>query len=350
MSRYNFIPGIELNRRFFSEVIKPLLDKSYPNLTYSASLIGYGSDVLGLDNETSMDHNWGPRCQIFLSESDIKLKDELLTFFSESLPLEFLGFPTNYTDPAIHYIQMMEATTEYPIRHLIEIDTFENYVSSYLGIKEISEINNVKWVGFTDQQLLEIVSGEIFYDGQNRLTTFREHINFYPDEVLKLKLAALWSCISNEEAFIGRSIELDDFIGLKMIASRIVNYLLKICLYLNREYIPYSKWFGTTLTKITSLSGIVNLAKETLIESDPKIIEEKLSVLYLKVLELHNSINILPKLDCRIKDYHGRPYKVIMADQIVDILVEDIKDEELKRLNVEKTVLDIKIDSIDFTE
>lgn len=350
MSKYNFIPGLELNRKFFFEIIKPLMDKSYPDLIYSASLIGYGSDVLGLDNETSMDHNWGPRCQLFLNDNDIKLKEELPTFFANSLPLEFLGFPTNYTDPEITTVQMMEHATEYPIRHLIEIDTFENYVSNYLGVQHITDINNLKWVGFTDQQLLEVVSGEVFHDGLNKLTEFREYINFYPHDVLKLKLASLWSCISNEEAFIGRSIELDDLIGLKMISSRIINYLLKICVYLDGKYIPYSKWFGSVIRKQSYLSEIRSLAEQALIENDTKFIEDKLSILYLKVLELHNSLDFLPKLDCSIKDYHGRPYKVVMADQISDLLLDSIQDEVLRTLNVEKILLDIKIDSVDFTE
>ena len=72
--------------------------------------------------------------------------------------------------------------------------------------------------------------------------------------------------------------------------------------------------------------------------------------MYQKVIELHNRIEALPILDPEIKDYHGRPYKVIMSDQIVDVLIEDISDKELKSLRVENIALDIKLDSVDFTE
>lgn len=68
---YEFLPGLELNERYFFEVVKPLLDDHYPGLRYSAALIGYGSDVLGFDTEQSMDHNWGPRLQLFLTEQDV---------------------------------------------------------------------------------------------------------------------------------------------------------------------------------------------------------------------------------------------------------------------------------------
>lgn len=350
MVNYNFKPGLELNREFFKQIIKPLLEKNYPHLSYSASLIGYGSDVLGFDNKTSMDHNWGPRCQIFLDKDNIGLKNELLEFFSKSLPFEFLGFPTNYTDPQIHFIQSMEKTSKYPLFHLIEIDTFENYIINYLSINDLSDINNNNWVNFTDQQLLEIVSGEVFYDGLNKVNIFRNKINFYPNDIMKLKLASLWSCISNEEAFVGRAIELDDFVGLKLITSRIVNYLLKICFYLDKKYIPYSKWFGTTLKTITFYDQIQNLATTVLTENESVMIEKKLCKMYEKILNLHNMVGALPTLHCEIRNYHDRPYKVIMSDQIVDILIADINDNGLKSLNLAKIALDIKLDSVDFTE
>ena len=51
-----FIPGLELNRLFFDEVVRPLLTSKLPELGYSAGLIGEGSDVLGFDDEMSRDH------------------------------------------------------------------------------------------------------------------------------------------------------------------------------------------------------------------------------------------------------------------------------------------------------
>jgi hypothetical protein len=65
-----FLPGAELAARYYRGVIRPLFDDRAPGLRHSAALIGWGSEVLGFDSPRSTDHNWGPRCQVFLGHAD----------------------------------------------------------------------------------------------------------------------------------------------------------------------------------------------------------------------------------------------------------------------------------------
>ncbi len=66
----SFLPGLKLNRIFYFDAVRPLIDQHFPGLHHSAALVGYGSDVLGYDTPISTDHNWGPRLQLFLSPQD----------------------------------------------------------------------------------------------------------------------------------------------------------------------------------------------------------------------------------------------------------------------------------------
>jgi len=63
----DFIPGLRLSELFYSEAAKPILDTFFPELSYSAALLGWGSEVLGYDDVQSSDHHWGPRFLLFLS-------------------------------------------------------------------------------------------------------------------------------------------------------------------------------------------------------------------------------------------------------------------------------------------
>src|SRR5262245_58397335 len=63
-----FTPALELNREFFQEVVVPIVAP----WAHSAALLGWGSDVLGLDSSRSTDHGWGPRLQVFVAQHDVE--------------------------------------------------------------------------------------------------------------------------------------------------------------------------------------------------------------------------------------------------------------------------------------
>lgn len=346
----DFIPGLELNRSFFNEVIQPLLEKHFNTVTYSAALMGYGSDVLGVDNEISMDHNWGPRCIIFLSKDDIEYKEQIYNFFSNNLPFEHRGFPTNFTDPRYDFTQKMMFKDSYPINHLIEIYEIEKYFNQHLNISDINNIQDDEWLTFNDQVLLELISGEVYYDGLNCLNKYRDSLKFYPQNITKIRLASLWFSIWNEEPFIGRCIEYNDFIGLKLISSRIISTLMKITFYLDNRYIPYSKWFGTIYSSISKYKHIEKTITEVLSEINPTVLQEKLCILYNEVIFLHNSSDYLPQLDNKIQNFFNRPYKVIFAESIVEKIMDSVTLSNNVKIDLNKIALDIKLESIDFTE
>src|SRR4029078_6318595 len=96
----DFIPGLKLSELFYAEAAKAILDSFFPQLSYSAALIGWGSEVLGYDDVQSSDHHWGPRFLLFLSaEDDKKRKTAISETLSQNLPHRFRGYATNYGEP-----------------------------------------------------------------------------------------------------------------------------------------------------------------------------------------------------------------------------------------------------------
>jgi len=344
-----FIPGLRLNEGFYSDVVAALCKEYDPHLEYSAALIGCGSDVMGVDTAVSMDHNWGPRLQLFLIEEDYKKHAAALKeFLSMRLPFKYKGFPVNFSDPRYDNTQTMTPAEDYPLNHLIEIHTLKSYLKMHLGIKSTDNLSSKEWLTFLDQNLFELTAGRVFYDGLGTLQPMRETLSFFPHDVRLLRLAALWNCIWNEEPFIGRCRDINDMLGIKTIAARLVDLLVKITFYIEAKYIPYSKWRGLLLKRLKPYQVLMPVFLKVLNESDPERIEDSLAKAYLQVVALHNSHTDLPKLKNSPRNFFGRPYKVIFAETIVEILVSAIQDDKMKVVPLSAVGLDIKVDGSDF--
>ena len=153
--------GLDLCRGFFFETMKPIMDQYFPGLTYSAGLIGYGSDVLGYDDAVSRDHMWGPRFYLFLREEDIELGEAVLTALSEHLPCTYQGFSVNFTapDPDDGGVQHPEFVDRGPVRPLIFIRTVDGFLEERLGTSRLSDLRPADWLAFSEHRLLSLNAG-----------------------------------------------------------------------------------------------------------------------------------------------------------------------------------------------
>ena len=151
-----FIKGKELCRGFFEQVAKPILDRGFPGLVYSAGLLGYGSDVLGYDDVVSTDHMWGPRFYLFLREEDKALQPHILEAFSQEFPYTYRGYSVHFSrpDPNDKGIRHAEAITQGQVDPLIFFHTFEEYLDFYLGTHHPETLADVEWLSLPEHHLL----------------------------------------------------------------------------------------------------------------------------------------------------------------------------------------------------
>jgi len=332
----DFIPGLALNKGFYFDVVKPIFEKEFPNVKYAAALIGHCSDVLGFDDYKSTDHVWGPRLQMFLEESEYeKLHEEIDNYFKYHLPFEYKGFPTNYKPVEgwfnNAYMQFKDA---YPINHFIEITTVKSFYNRDISIDLNSNIGFKAWLAYPVQNLLELTSGEVFYDGFGELTDTRRKLSFFPLEVLLLRIYFLWQSINEEQAFIGRCAEQNDFIGETIIANRIVNKLIKLCFYYENKYYPYSKWFGTALKQLEIFKRVEPLIYTVMYSRTYKEREEALNELYIEVIKKHNSLNITEYVEPKIINYYKRGYLGFYSEQVIEKISEKIQWGRIKDIEL----------------
>jgi len=322
MVPYKDISGLKLSELFYEEIVKALIDQFFPELRYATALIGPGSEVLGYDDNISRDHHWGPRLLLFLNEEDYQRYTQKLDLvFQENLPVEFLGYSTNWSepDPEDNMTQMLVPTSKGLINHRIEIHTVQSYLKKNLGIYSLN-LTEKDWLMLPEQKLLEFTSGKVFYDGLGDLTEARKVLQYYPENVWKFKLMSLWKHIDQEIAFVGRTGIVGDDLGSRIEASRLIRYIIMIAFVVNKQYIPYAKWLGLEFKKLPISKHLEPLLQKILEEKEWKKREEYLCETYLILLEEQNRLKITPPLDLYPQSYHKRPQIVIDTQLIVNEL------------------------------
>lgn len=329
-----FVRGLELNRRYYAEVVQPLLGARLPNLVYSAGLLGYGSDVLGYDSEISTDHEWGPRLLVFLRDEDFAiLRPVVSEVLRRDLPPTFLGYSTNFSTPDTEGgVRLIAPGTPGQIEHHIALATLNTFMRTELGINARDAISARDWLTFPEQKLLEVTAGTIYHDGLQQLASLRQQFAYYPHDVWLYRLAAQWQRISQEEAFVGRSGDVGDELGSRVIAARLVRDLMHLCFLLERRYAPYSKWLGTAFARLKCADDTMPLCMAVLAAQTWHEREERLATIYSFVAMMQNALAITEPLDASPRPYHDRPYRVIGAERFATSLAGAIQDEHLRQI------------------
>lgn len=321
-----FVKGMELCESFFNDCAKGIIEQNFPNMKYSAGLIGYGSDVLGYDDAVSTDHMWGPRFYLFLGQEDISQKDNLFQELSENLPYTYKGYSVNFTEPDPNDcgVQHPQFISEGKVNPLIFIQTFDNYLVEQLGTSDLDNIKPFEWLAFSEQRLLSLVSGKFFVDGLNCAEEISK-IKYYPREVKLYMIASNWDIIASEQAFVKRCGECGDEIGSRIICSRIAERLMRLCFLYMNTYAPYSKWFGTAFSKLDVDKKVMHTIQSALYMNSLEDREDKIVEAQTLVADIHNESGLTDFVDYQIESYFGRNIKVIFADKFAEATVRELK-------------------------
>jgi hypothetical protein len=308
-----FVPGLELSRAFYDEVVATLLD----NVPHSAALLGTGSDVLGLDTERSTDHGWGPRLQVFVAEQDV---ERVRLAIDEGLPDEFRGWPTRY------------GWDDIPLSHHVEVLTLERWLHEGLGFDPRLGVALVDWLATPQQLLLEVTRGAVHRDDRGDLAAVREALAWYPDDVWMWLLACQWRRLDQEEPFVGRAAEVGDELGSRILAGRLARDLVRLCFLLERQYAPYAKWFGTAFAQLAGSAGIRQHLLTAVAARTYQQREESLVRAAGAAAALHNARGVTQPVDEAVGLFHSRPFRVLGSSRFVDACLERVRDPRLRAL------------------
>jgi len=323
--------GLELNEFFYNRIVAEILKSNFPNLKYSAALIGWGSEVLGFDDEVSADHNWGLRFQTFLSNRDYtNQSDAVNQVLNEQLPAQFQGFPIGF-EIRVNKDQRGERKDK-RIKHNIDVETIKGFFSRYLGCQPDAKLSAAAWLTFPEHKLLAVTSGKVFYDGLDKLERTRQKFEYYPRDIWLYMLAAQWTKIFEEQAFAGRSGQTGDELGSALIAARQIKNLMRLCFLIERKYAPYSKWFGKAFSKLSCAGELKPVFENILQSKDWRARQNGLAEAYKIIIRLYNDLKITSPINEEVGEYFSRPFPVIKDESVVEKLRAAITVEEIKNI------------------
>ncbi len=225
--------GRELAQQFHADVVAPLLARAMPRLRYAAGRLGSGSDVLGLDDAMSRDHDWGCRLTLLVDGPDHDAVPQISGLLERELPEFYQGYPVRFP-----------VTWDPSLSHKVEVATVAGFAASRLGVDPTGELSVLDWLILTGQSVLEVIAGPVFADRTAELAQVRAALRWYPPDIERYVLAAGWQRLSQEMPMVGRAAGRGDEFGSRLLSARLAGDLMWLAFALSRQWPPYAKWRG----------------------------------------------------------------------------------------------------------
>jgi hypothetical protein len=247
--------------------------------------------VLGFDDEMSTDHDWKPRVLLFLREEDrARLGEDVGDTLRRELRPSLRDRPVD-----------------------CEIHTVRRYFLHQLGVDVDGELKARDWLTLPEHGLRMFTAGEVYHDDVG-LQTVRDRLAYYPRDVWLYLLMAGWWRVHPELNLVGRAGSVGDELGSALIGSRLISDLMRLCFLMERQYAPYSKWFGTAFSRLEcgpDLSPTLRTAVRAETWSER---ENALLAAYETLAAMHNALGITAPVSIQVEQLWNRPFKVAWGD------------------------------------
>jgi Domain of unknown function (DUF4037) len=328
------VSGGELARQFHTDVVAPLLARFMPELRYAAGRLGSGSDVLGLDDAMSQDHDWGCRLTLLVDEPDREAVPQLSALLERELPVTYRGYPVRFP-----------VSWDSSLSHKVDVATVAGFAESRLGVNPVDGLSTQQWLILTGQSVLEVIAGPVFADQTVELAKVRTMLRWYPPDVERYVLAAGWQRLAQEMPMVGRMAERDDELGSRWVSARLVGDVMWLAFALSRRWPPYAKWRGAAFQTLAVASDLADPLSTASTAPDWRDRESGLADACEVLLSAQRARG-LPAPGPVMTSFWDRPYRTV-SDRISEALLADISDPQVSSLPTAIGSIEQWADSVD---
>jgi hypothetical protein len=137
------------------------------------------------------------------------------------------------------------------------------------------------------------------------LAPVRERLAWYPDDVWRWLLACQWRRLDQEEPFVGRTAEVGDEVGSRVVTARLVRDLVRLAFLQERRYAPYSKWLGSAFSKLEARAPLGESLRRALEAGDFAGRQAALVDAFQMAAARHNALGITDWVDAAVRPFHS---------------------------------------------
>jgi hypothetical protein len=310
--------GIALSRAYFEGLVAPLLRRHVPHVQYAAARVGSGSDVLGLDDAMSRDHDWGLRLQLFVPGTECARVQAALD----------QHLPASFRDHRVRFGFSADPTE----RVRIDVSSVSAFAERQFGFDPCGAVSVFDWLSLTGQAVLEVVAGSLFEDQTGELTGLRDVLAWYPDDIWRYVVACDWQRLDEELPLMGRAGGRGDEVGSRIIAARLVDRAVHLAFMLSRAWPPYSKWRGSVFGRMTGCAAVAADLGRVLDARGWEDRQAALSNALNGLARLQRSSG-LPVPQSVVEPFWDRPY-IHLNSSLVPALLQTVRSAEVQALPV----------------
>ncbi len=235
---------IDISREFFGEIVRPILEREFPEETALTAfgLFGYGSEALGMDDELSRDHHWGVRIDGLVPDTIPQIRrEQIQQTVRARLPASFRGH------------SLREG-------HLagagLTLDDLQAFLRRTIGIEHVPE-TDVEWLQVPEEEIVHLTNGEVWHDPSGQFTAIRQAFQrYYPEPVRRRRIAHWCRYFSGMGTYaLKRAILRGDEFYAATAFGKAIRWGVQLAFLLDRRYFPYDKWLMRFFARLPRLAN-----------------------------------------------------------------------------------------------
>jgi len=174
----------------------------------------------------------------------------------------------------------------------VEISTIAGWLGARLPTIPTEQVDAAAWLAIPQRHLLQLSGGAVFHDDSGELTRFRELFGWYPPDLWRWIIAAQWHLIGNTVPLLGRTVELQDAHGARLLAGRLCRQIMEMAFLQEQRYRPYEKWFGRAFADLNAATTLGPLVDHALCNQPTGQSDDAIYHALLLLAQRHNDLGL----------------------------------------------------------